>query len=308
MKSTSKKTAASLVHRCRCTVRRSTTVARSGSSARRAAALHLVERDRAEQVRQPHVVVEPEAEELRGLQEARDAGVGLERARHRPDQIRPRLVQLLRGEALAPTRRHELLVDRRDRAIDVRGADAGADEQRPGRDVRVERARHVVRHALPLADAVAEPAADRVLPEHVVHQPVGVVGGIGARDGREAVGDVGLRLVHHRDHEALAARRGRDRGRATAERRRRRRHPPNTRRAVSDARRRRRRRRRRRSARSARSARPCSARSSIARQTLRRSSTVPLARRPYGCPSGYSSAISPSAARTPDCPRPAGWP
>ena len=76
-----------------------------------------------------------------------------------PMRIPPRLVQLLRRQAVAHEARH-LLVDRRDRAIDVRRADAGAHDQRALDDVRVERAEDVVRHPLPLADAVAEPPAD----------------------------------------------------------------------------------------------------------------------------------------------------
>ena len=76
------------------------------------------------------------------------------------------------------------------------------------------------------------------------------------------------------------------------------RQPPKTRAAdVADARRRRRRRRRPRSARSARSARRADATSSVARQPLD-DVDVPFVRRPYGCPSGYSSAISASTART----------
>src|SRR5439155_11771294 len=54
-----------------------------------------VERHRAEQIGQPRVVVEAEAEEFGDLQEVRDRGVGLERARDRADEIPPRVVQLL---------------------------------------------------------------------------------------------------------------------------------------------------------------------------------------------------------------------
>ena len=43
--------------------------------------LHILERDGIQERRQASVVVETEAEELFGLQEARDRAVGLERAR-----------------------------------------------------------------------------------------------------------------------------------------------------------------------------------------------------------------------------------
>ena len=94
-----------------------TIAARSGSSVC-AARVHLLERDRREQLRQLPVVVEPETEELRGLKEVGDAGVGLERARHRTDQELPRLGQFLLGQPLCPKLR-QLVVDRRDRPIDV---------------------------------------------------------------------------------------------------------------------------------------------------------------------------------------------
>ena len=44
----------------------------------------------------------------------------------------------------------------------------------------------------------------------MVHQPERIVGRIGASDGREAIRDVGLRLVHHRHDETLTPRRRRD--------------------------------------------------------------------------------------------------
>ena len=137
-------------------------------------------------------------------------GVGLERARHRADQVLPRLVELLRRQR----RRGAAASSSSSIDATARSTFAGLTPARivsgPCDDVRVERAGHVVRHPLPLADAVAQPAADRVLAEHVVHQPVGVVRRIAARDRREAVGDVGLRLVHHRDHDAAALGRRRD--------------------------------------------------------------------------------------------------
>ena len=96
-------------------------------------------------------------------------------------------------------------------------------------DVRVEGARHVVRHALLLPDAVAQPAADGVLPERVVHQPERVVVGIVAPDGRKPVRDVRLRLVHHRNDRHVAANRRSKREAARAAVESVRRHGPKTR-------------------------------------------------------------------------------
>ena len=100
-----------------------------------------------------------------------------------------------------------LCVDRVDRALDVDRIDAGADDERPFADARVERAVDVVRHALPLADVVGEPPAEAELPEHVVHHPVGVVARVEPPDRVEAVGDVRLRLAGHVD-SATRRRRG----------------------------------------------------------------------------------------------------
>ena len=119
----------------------------------------------AQQLGQADVVVEAEAEELGGLQERRRCRRW---SRARAASSRSGTAATRRApSAVRPSRRsaRDLLVDRRDRAIDVRRADAGANDQRALDDVRVERAEHVVRHPLPLADAVAEPAADRVLAE-----------------------------------------------------------------------------------------------------------------------------------------------
>ena len=135
----------------------------------------LVERDRAEQVRQPHVVVEAEAEELRRLQEVGDAGVGFERARHRADQVLPRLVQLLRrSRRRVDSRASSSSIDAIARST-LAGLTPARISSGPSMTLASKRAGDVVRHPLPLADAVAEPAADRVLAEHVVHQPEGVV-------------------------------------------------------------------------------------------------------------------------------------
>ena len=73
-----------------------------------------------------------------------------------------------RGEAVGQ-HRPQLRVDRVDGALDVLGRDAGPHHQRTGGQAGVQAAEHVVGHALPLADAVAQPAAERVLAERVVH-------------------------------------------------------------------------------------------------------------------------------------------
>ena len=202
------------------------------------------------------------------------------------------------GQTVANEPRH-FVVDRRDRAIDVLRTDAGADEQRPSHQVRVERAEHVVGHPLLLANAVAEAAAHRVLPEGMVHQPARVVRRIGARQRGEPVRDVGLRLVHHRNDQtparAAAARPERNGtaagggavqspktlrhdGRDPVDRPRRRRRPPSARPA-------------RIARREARAVDRASDRSTT--------SALPLARKPYGCGAGYSSDINASTARTP---------
>ena len=95
---------------------------------------------------------------------SRERGIGA-------NQELPRLVQFLGGQSLEPQPR-QLLVDRRDGAIDIGLADTGANHQRAFDDVPVEGARHVIRHALPLSNAVAQPPANRILPQRIVHQPV----------------------------------------------------------------------------------------------------------------------------------------
>src|SRR5262249_26362356 len=162
--------------------------------------VHPIACYRTEQLWKPRVVVEAEVEKLFRLEKGGDRRVGFERARHRAYQVASRVVQLLLCNTLTDDP-DNLLINRRDCAVDVRGTDAGTDHQRSFGDIRVERARDVVGHPLPFADAVAEPAANRVLAEYVVHQPAGVVVRIPASDGHEAAGDVRLRLVHHlHDH------------------------------------------------------------------------------------------------------------
>src|SRR5438132_12507021 len=63
--------------------------------------VHRVERDRAEQIGQPRVVIETEAEEFLGLEKVGNRRVRLERARNRSDQEPARIVELLLREALA---------------------------------------------------------------------------------------------------------------------------------------------------------------------------------------------------------------
>ena len=181
----------------------------------------------------------------------------------------------------------------------------------PASQVGVERAGDVVRHPLPLADAVAQPAADRVLAEHVVHQPEGVVVGIRPRDGREPVGDVGLRLVHHRhDDPASRCRRHDRRERSTGGRGRR---PPSRRRrapatstafdtadiADDD----------RRQLARPRTAAPCRASKLVARQALDDSESCPSTGRPYGMAvAGRAAPSTPRRRAPPGCPRPGGSP
>src|SRR5688572_2365131 len=59
-------------------------------------------------------------------------------------------------------------------------------------------ARTISGPGMTFANRVTETAAKRILAKDVVHHPVGVVAPIGTQDRRETVGDVGLRLVHHR--------------------------------------------------------------------------------------------------------------
>ena len=99
-------------------------------------------------------------------------------------------------------------VDGRDRALDVRRIDAGADHERPRPEARIERAERVVRHPLPLADVLRQPSAEPELAEDVVHHPVMAVRRIEPADAGEAVGDVGLRLVRHLDRGLLPRRAG----------------------------------------------------------------------------------------------------
>jgi hypothetical protein len=172
--------------------------------------MHLVARDRLEQPRHPLVVVEAEPEELRGLQERRDPDVRLQRPWERAHEVLFRFGHFTVGGAFGRHLR-QLVVDRRHRAFHVRRADAGADDQRPGNDVRVECAERIVGHAVLLANRVAEAAAQGILAEDVVHQPVGVVARIGAQNRREPVRHVGLRLVHHRRHVHRAPADRRDR-------------------------------------------------------------------------------------------------
>ena len=184
-----------------------TTVARSGSSARRAAAFDVVERDRPQQVRQAHVVVEAEAEELRGLQEVRDAGVGFERARHRAD----------RGTAATRSAPSRVRPSRRSRAssssidaigaIDVGRADAGADRRAALRR-RSRRARSTRSTPCPAARGCCRRAGRRARTGRARCSSARARSMPGSRraNGREAVGDVGLRLVHHRDDDAAGAR------------------------------------------------------------------------------------------------------
>ena len=194
VKSTSKKTARVRVTTAPRSSSRRACPERVGGSSRRACdsdrralriehlgrrGAHVVQRHRRGEGRQPAIVVEAEPELLRGLQERRDALVGFEHARDRSDQVLARLLQLALGRAVASERAH-FGIDRRERALDVRRIDAGADDQRPLADARVERAERVVRHPLALADVVRQPPAEAELPEDVVHHPVGVVARIEA--------------------------------------------------------------------------------------------------------------------------------
>ncbi len=80
-----------------------------------AAASNLVERDGADVVGEPPIVVEPEPELLRRLQEGRDAGVGLEHARNRADEELLALRQLVGRRAVA-AQRADFVIDGGDRA------------------------------------------------------------------------------------------------------------------------------------------------------------------------------------------------
>src|SRR5262245_9112606 len=78
--------------------------------------VHIVERDGFNERRQAAVVVEPETEELGGLQEVGNAGVGLQRARHRADQELARFVQFFGRQAVS-RQGGQLLVDCGDRPV-----------------------------------------------------------------------------------------------------------------------------------------------------------------------------------------------
>ena len=134
---------------------------------------------------------------LRAQQKSRDAGVRLELPRDGANQVALRLADLFLGET-AVTHVRDLLIDRRQRALDVLARDARANHQRSFREARVKAAVDVVRHPLLLANAVAETAAQRILTEGVIHHPCGVVIRIGAADANQPIGDIDLRLVHHR--------------------------------------------------------------------------------------------------------------
>ena len=75
--------------------------------------IDVVERDSAQQVRHAHVEVEAQAEHLGTLKKIGDARVGLERARHRANEVTAatRSSSLL-GDAVPP-QAGQLFVDRR---------------------------------------------------------------------------------------------------------------------------------------------------------------------------------------------------
>ena len=192
-----------------------------------------------------------------------------------------RLRQFLGRRPVASERPH-FVIDGLDRALDIAGIDAGAHDQRAHADARIERAEGVVRHALTLADVVREAATKPELPEDIVHHEIGVIARIEPPDRGEAVGDVRLGLPGQIDHALrrarrpaaaarLPARRRRDR---TSRRARTRRGPARVQGATcptiaSDS--------------AAGRKRSAWNRASSAHVMLSTLSTVPLARRPYGC-------------------------
>ena len=64
--------------------------------------VHLVARDRSQQIGHPQIVVQSETKELGGLEERGDRRVGFEIPRQRANEVLLRLEQLLLGWAGAP--------------------------------------------------------------------------------------------------------------------------------------------------------------------------------------------------------------
>jgi hypothetical protein len=88
-------------------------------------------------------------------------------------------------------------VDGCEGSFDIGWIDPRPDHKRALCKRRIERAVCVVGHALTLTDVVGQPSAEPELTQDVVHHPVAVIPGVETADGREAVGDVGLRLPRH---------------------------------------------------------------------------------------------------------------
>ena len=70
--------------------------------------IDIVHRDGVQQIGQPHVIVEAKPEELFGVQEVGDRGVGFKRSRDRANQVAARLVELLGREPVAPQERDKI--------------------------------------------------------------------------------------------------------------------------------------------------------------------------------------------------------
>ena len=139
-------------------------------------------------------------------------GVGFERARNRSDQILPRVVQFLLRDALA----HDATISSSIDAI-ARSTFAGPTPARigngPSRCSR--RASSTRSRPSPVARGCCRPAGRRWRTDRRrCSSARRVVSRVAARDCREAVRDVGLRLVHHRDDDPLATSRGDDRRRS----------------------------------------------------------------------------------------------
>ena len=139
----------------------------------------VIDGDRLEEAGQTSIVIEPQTEELRGLQKRRDALVGLQHSRNRSDQELAGLLHFALGRSVQ-AELPDLGVDRGNRSIDVVRIDTGTDNQRPRTETWIEGAEGVVGHTLALADVFGQSAAQPELPENVVHDPVAVVRRIAA--------------------------------------------------------------------------------------------------------------------------------
>src|SRR4029079_4200335 len=102
---------------------------------------------------EPPIVIEPETEELGGLQKRRDALVRLQHARNRADQVLPRLGHFPLRRPLQ-TQRTDFGVDGGERPLDVARIDARTDRQRSRPEARVEPAERGGSQPPPAADVL----------------------------------------------------------------------------------------------------------------------------------------------------------